>query len=226
MIKTYLGFIGPVRSGHTFIASLLSAHPKVAIALNTWAFKKVLKQGYTKQKLFDEILNECKNRTNMKLGGYDYLYTEDQRNVDNVEIIGCSAAGRNHASFFKEYDKFLDVIEIPTKYIFVRRNSSDIITSSHYMNKKSITKNIDQFIDTMYDTNIFAKNHDVFDFNIESFVMDPKKWMTKILDFLEIESTNEYIYFCKSKTFKEIKRSFNPDLWSDEELDRLYDFML
>lgn len=231
MIKKFVSFLGPVRSGHTLISSLLSVHPKIAISLELQPIKRLYRNFLTRKEVIDRILNNCKNRKRMEMGGYEYSFSKVQNKVEGVEIIGDSIAGLKQATSVNKntINKFCKVMKIPTAWIIVYRNPFDIITSAHFMNKKSIARNVDYYIEitelTIRATKLEQIKNNLFKFHMESFIKEPKKWLKKICDFLEVEATPEYLEFCSSKVFKKPKRTFDKTLWNKSEINKINKFI-
>jgi hypothetical protein len=231
MIKKFVLFLGPVRTGHTFISSLLSAHPKIAISLELQPFKKVTRQGYNQKRIFKGILNNCSNRKSMEMGGYEYLFSKNQNKIKNVEIIGDSIAGFKHDVLINEKSlaKFCNIINIPIKWFIVYRNPFDVVTSFHLMNKKSIEINVGHFISitkrTIKTSNISTIKNNLFKFHIESFIEEPVEWMENICNFLGVRAERDYLKFCQSKVFKKPKRTFDKKLWTDSQIKSINEFI-
>lgn len=231
MIETFILFLGPVRTGHTFISSLLSAHPNISISLELQPIKKVLR-GYNKERLFKEILQNCKNRQTMEMGGYEYLFSEEQKRIENTKVIGDSIAGFKQGSLIniKDLDKFHSVIKTPIKWIIIYRNPFDVVTSSDLMNKRGIGRNISDFIKITNKTKMICEfklvRRNVFSLHIEDFIKEPKKWLKQLCDFLNVKSTEKYLESCREKTFSKRKRVFDISVWNKNQIKRLNNFIL
>lgn len=230
MIRSFVSFLGPVRTGHTLVGSLLSIHAKIAISLELQPIKLVVRNEYSKEFLFKKILEECSNRESMEMGGYEYLVSQNQRKINDVEIIGDSIAGFKQDIFINERDlkKFFDTIEIPVKWFVVYRNPFDAVTSFHLMTKETLKTNIDYFKTITKRTQERIKikqiQENLFSFHIESFIEDPKKWMKKICHFLDVDASDKYLNLCSSRVFEKPNRTFNRDLWTKSEIQEINDF--
>ena len=96
-------FIGYPRSGHSFVAALLDAHPHVVIShelnvLQIWRNSRNQKKGYSEYDMFKEILKNTKRTTKgegfRSMNRTNKYYTLDVPGLyqgqyeDYIEVIG------------------------------------------------------------------------------------------------------------------------------------------
>jgi hypothetical protein len=97
------------------------------------------------------------------------------------------------------------------------------------MNKNGILYNVDHFIETINSTKHIIRSNNVSDnlflLSHEEFIFNPKLWLKKLLNFLDIEYSVQYLNLCCSKVFDKPNIVFNQNDWSNKEIKRVDKFI-
>lgn len=233
MIKKFVAFLGPVRNGHTLIASLLSVHKNIAISIELNPVFKLFDRDYTRKMLVDAILKNCATRKSVDRGGYDYTVAGSyQFCIDDVTIIGDSMAGVNQMkrlSTPSDIHKFQKMIGLQVKWILLHRDPFDVIQSSNTMNDGGLDYNISHFKNTMEATENARKlpsvERNLFVFHLEDFTDNPRKWLKMLTNFLGVKVNKKYLDHCCAMVFKKPNKSFDREEWSDKQFNDLNEFI-
>ena len=226
-IETYCMFIGYPRSGHSLIGSILDAHPDAIISHELDALK-FIKAGFTKKQIFYLILKNSNAFTNDGRKWFEYSYQIPNQwhgKFRSLKVIGDKKGGGSTRRFSNNpkliEDLFSTIDTKKIKFIHVFRNPYDNIISilKNFANIR-LKKSID-FYFHLCKSNENLKNRlkNIIDIRFESFINDPKNYLKKICEFLDLDTLTDYIDDCSSIIFKSpIKRRFDIN-WSSEHID-------
>jgi hypothetical protein len=226
-IDTYCMFIGYPRSGHTLIGSIIDAHPNAIIA-HELDVLRYIKAGFSKEQTFNLILKNSSAFSNAGRRWDEYTYIiQNQWNgrFNKLKVIGDKKGGGStqrlakNPLILKELYNIINVKKI--KIIHVIRNPYDNITSifkKHY--NKNFTNSIN-FYFSLCKTIKTLKTQikSIMDIRHESFIDKPNKYIIKICNFLELDTSKNYIDDCKNIVFKNPhKRRFDIQ-WKPKYID-------
>lgn len=218
-VKYFCFFIGYARSGHSFIASLLDAHPECCMSLEINALKLV-EEGYGKNQLYYVILNNSRaihQRLNNVWTGYSYAVNgQYQGRFTDIKVIGDKQGSKTTLRLGENFTlcrKLKKIVEVPVKAIHVIRDPLDNITTMILRNisadRKPVREDFRNKIDLYFkkvDINNKIKESgeiEIIDIYHEDFIKDPVKELKKILEFLELEPYPDYITACSKIVYKE-----------------------
>lgn len=230
-LQSFVNFVGWARTGHSLVGALLDSHPNMIISHEEYVLKKFrLKKFNNKKHVFDRIIKN--SQRNLDRGrpasGEYYQKIEDsyQGIVDNkLKIIGDKKGGGSIIEFRRDreiLDKFTNFIELPLKLILVLRNPLDSISTSltkrptTFKNRLRIYKSTFNLIDQL-----LKKNYDIYIIRFEDLILNFDYEWKKLLNFLEINYSNEYINSCKSIVFDKVPKSRYKLDWDQTSLDML-----
>ncbi len=234
-VKTFCLFIGYPRSGHSLVASLLDAHPNIAIGME-WDVLYYLEKGYKKYQIFWSLLKSSKMfsaKNNNIWTGYNYKVESPwQGNYDNIKIIGDKKANTTSIRIIQNpeiINTLHKVINKKIKFIHVIRNPYDIITTMAIRFRYKILPGTEpEYIDLLPNIRRFFINAelirklkidnqvDIINVYHEELVSDPKKTLEKIIRFLEIDAEEEYLNSCSKIVYIEPHKSRLRLSWPDE----------
>ena len=164
---------------------------------------------------------------------------------DHIEVIGDKSGGlttlmyRSDKQKFKEnFEKLKRNVQVPLRIIHVLRNPFDIIsTSAIYATEgKSLFKQLKETGNKTADSNLSVKTSNVFnqfravteiindiigkenvlDIHNCDLVADPRGTLSKIFNFLEVNTTEHYLDVCAEKVFKSVSRTRDLMEWPPE----------
>lgn len=212
-VNTYCMFVGYPRSGHSFVGSLLDAHPNMIISheLDALSF---LRRGFQWRKIFSLILMRSR-----LLARTDGLGKEKLKPVPNqwngrfreLLVIGDKKGGRSTRILLSQpelFDLLLKVMPVPVKFIHIVRNPFDNVAT---IEKRSVhtKRNTDEAID-YYQLHLESITtlkdrlppESIIDIRHEDLILDSQRTLGKICTFLGLSSTNDYLSDCEGRIFK------------------------
>ncbi len=234
-INFFCFFIGYPRSGHTLVAALLDAHPEVCMSMEVHALKLV-EEGYSRNQIFYIILNnsrEVNKRLKNVWKGYSYsVPNQYQGNFTSLKIIGDKKGGRSTSLFSKDfsiYSRLFSNIKCPIKILHVIRNPFDNISTMiirSKLNKFALSKEdflsvINQYF-KLVEINSKIRNHagfDIFELYHEDIINNPVSLLKDLLNFFELQYSNDYLKDCTSIIYHEPHRSRCDIEWPQELID-------
>ena len=201
-IKTYCMFIGYSRSGHSIIGSILDAHPNIIMGHELDALKFIGK-GFNKNQIFSLLLENSKQFTKNKRvwEGYSYLVPGQWHSrFDKLQVIGDKkgqSTTRRLKEDFKTFHRLQAKLKnIDVKLIHVYRNPYDNIATILRKRNDSLPEAISYYfslVDAVLDIKRQVPSRQILDIKQENFVADPKKVISQICEFLEVEVMPEYL---------------------------------
>jgi len=225
-INKFISFIGVVRTGHTLIASLLDSHINISISIEQNPLLRMSKD-YSRKYLFDRILGYCKKDRMRERGGYSYhLVGGKQYYIREVQIIGDSMTSiKNMRAISNKYTlrKFLKFIGVPIYWIWVIRDPFESAHSGHLISGRSIDEIIDIYNESYLLSHKFyeLRKDKVCLVYLERFIEKPKMQLSRILDFINIEYSNEYLDFCSRQVFSKPNLICDTSQWSVQQINRM-----
>lgn len=249
-VKTFCLFIGYPRSGHSLVASLLDAHPNIAIGME-WDVLYYLEKGYKRNQIFWSLLKNSKmfsSKSNNIWTGYNYKVESPwQGNYSTIKVIGDKKASITSLRIIQNSEIInilFKVINNNIKFIHVIRNPYDIITTmtirfiqKTFPNKEpeyyDLLPNIRRFFINAELIKKLKKENQVaiIDVYHERLISNPIKCLNEIIDFLDINAEKEYFNSCSKIIFEKPNKSRYKLSWPNElklfvqnEIEK-YDFL-
>lgn len=230
-IKFFCLFIGYPRSGHSMIGALLDAHPEIVIAMEKDVIRYV-KKGFRRNQLFTILIKNAllfKHKKDNIWTGYNYKVPDSwQGKYSTIKVIGDKKGGgtthelRLNPGIIKKLEQRVGV---PLKIIHVIRNPFDIITTQTFRKQELISDQpprvkhllpvVHAFLNRVNTIQELKEsgNYEIFDLYHEEFIKNPHDILGKLLQFLEVEYSNEYINSCASIVYSSPNRSRNKIAW-------------
>lgn len=223
--KLFISFIGWARTGHSLVGSLLDAHPNVVISNEFHVYHRF--KEFKRQQLFRNIINDSKQKFDLGRPAseeyYQYINNSYQGTYTRLDAIGDKKGGGTLVKFINNpyiVEDFKKYIKIPVKFILVLRNPIDSITTSlvkrpneigsRYNRYKENFKQIENFLDSYRDITHIMR--------FEDLILDFKNTFTSLLEFLNLEYSEDYIQQCNSIVFNSVPKSRNKLEWSEDSL--------
>lgn len=199
-IRYFCVFAGYPRSGHSFIGSIIDAHPHMILGDEVGA-QVLAAAGYDRQYIFEQLLARSRQsaRTPIEspwVGGYERL-----------EVIGdkpspplaWEALSYTVVQNWDAVEILLATVGVPTKFVHVVRNPYDNITSL-FRNEwaESLWAAIRLYFDT-FDKYMELKSLVEplwFDVRLKDIIADSRAFVVNLCRFLEQEPVVEYVDAC------------------------------
>lgn len=241
-LKYFCFFFGYPRSSHSLLGALLDAHPHALIAHEQDAFRYVY-HGFTREQLYTLLARNAiqKSRSGRIQTGYHYtLPNQYQGQWKTLKVIG-DKKGANTARWLQAYPFLLEAmrgkLKESLKAVHVTRNPYDNIAT---IAKRKVKWQIQQVDAKVLEA---AKNEYVFlsqsnkqlhqqlgdesclHLSSENLVKTPQETLSKLLDFLELEPTSDYLADCESLLFNNPREPRWQINWPQEVIQEIESLM-
>ncbi len=242
-IEAFCCFIGYGRSGHTIVGSMLDAHPDIVISTEANAFK-LISQGYRRNALYF-YLEFWSKLISVVLGnkwsGYDYHVKGWFQGRKKTPLVIGDKKGNNSRKRIIDNPTLCqtlsDRIKVPVKYVHVIRNPFDNIATMHNRKIRSVTNkktyvekgkgHLDQEILERKIGSYFRKARDirnllrtqdleVMHVHHEDLIAKPRKTLRKLIKFLGVKPSKEYLQACAGIVFENPHKSRHSIEWPEE----------
>jgi len=232
-IETYCMFLGYPRSGHSFVGSLLDAHPNIVIAHELDALH-YLKWGMSRNQLYALILgkDERFTKSGREWTGYQYVVPNQwQGRSDNIKVIGDkkgSASSRRLRKDPRLLAKLRKTVNVDLRFIHVIRNPFDIISTTYNKGGLTLSQCVDYFFffaDANLEIKKWLDNAEVYELRHEQVIEDPHTNLSALCEFLNVDHTHEYLNDCASIVFDKPRKTRHSVNWTSELVDSVTDGM-
>lgn len=226
-LKTYCMFIGYPRSGHSIIGSVLDAHPNIVIAHELDALR-FLKAGFNESQIYYLLIENSRLFTQhgCRWGRYGYVVPNQwQGTFTDLTIIGDKKGGMSTvriARSWRLFEKLIETVNLNIKFIHVIRNPFDNITTLAVKQTRSLTKAMQQYFNMCRTNSMIISRVDetqVFELHHNGFIDDPQQWLSRLCNFLGVETNDDYLNACASIVFKQPHQSRHKIEWSQNNID-------
>ena len=224
-LQAYCMFTGYPRSGHSLIGSLLTAHRHMVIAHELDALQYVT-AGFSRAQLAALILRQDTGFTTSgrQWEGYSYEVPDQwQGRYEKLLVIGDKKghdSNRRLATRPWLLDRLRRTMRVPVKIIHHVRNPYDNIST---MMLKGDQPTLPLAIEAYFElcanierTRNDTPDEDFMDVQHEAFLAEPKEQLGAIVEFLGLETDEDYLEACRSVVFKSPKQSRHNAPWTDE----------
>jgi hypothetical protein len=226
-IKRFRLFAAPARSGHSIMAHLLTAHPKVMICDELGAVS-YFQEGYSREQVFALIKYQDYRyqRRNRRKSGYDYKVDGLWQNVyeKHPEVIG-DAKGSRTTSLLGGDEHFLDLlrskVQMPLRVLFHLRNPYDMISTKVRKRKIGVDLAVQTFIElerNMSSAYARLKEDEKVLQRHEDVIADPKHHFAKMYQFLGVEPLPKVVDALAQKLWKKPHQTRKQIRWSKREV--------
>lgn len=235
-IEKFVMFCCVASSGHTVIAGILDAHPKIQIGEEQRSLTRFADGHRTER---DEILRACiKDSTNRMQGTRSYrrkvcdIKGQYQGTAkDKLTIVG-DKTGWDIPGYWLKHDcdctplrRFIENMDLPIRIVHVTRNPFDIVGGRTHSHKRSndVAENVRYFesfasaIDyNLYQSDLFDST-DIHLMKIESLIAHPDSKIIELCDFLWVECPADYLVSCRKVLLKEPSKHAHQIDWVDQD---------
>lgn len=228
-VEKYCMFVGYPRSGHTLIGSLLNAHPEILIAHEVNALRYVNK-GFSRRSIYGLLLRRDREfgRLGREWSRYDYTVPgQYQGRFTTLRVIG-DKRGRASTNLLGQHPDLLERlrarVRVPLRVIHHVRNPFDNIATMALKGDDSLDIAADRYF-RFVDWSTCALKRLGDDESINSYhenlIRDPSGEVGRLVDFLELESSEEYLRACDAKVFPSANRSRDRVEWPSGLVDEV-----
>ncbi|MHA1293713.1 MAG: sulfotransferase [Promethearchaeota archaeon] len=234
-VKYFVIFVCNPRSGHSLVGSLLDAHPNMVISheLNVLPYLKF--SDYNYYKIYSMILyNSYKmaSSANRYQTGYNYnVPYEYAGRYKTLKVIG-DKKGEGSSKYFRRNPNFInELLKIfgkKLKIINVIRNPYDNISAISFRNNLSIKQSINRYFNNIEVFNRIRKimpEDQVIFINHEALIENPKKILSKLCHFLDLDAPTDYLEACSQIIFKKPHSRKEQEKWEEEDIKKIESLM-
>jgi hypothetical protein len=234
-VQSYCMFLGHPRSGHSIIGALMDAHPEMLISHELNALK-YFTVGFRRGQVFSLILDNSQRQAAAGRGesGYKYIVANQwQGKFRTLRVIGDKDARRD-SSMLRRYPQLLDTVRarvgVPVKLVHMIRNPFDNIATNA---RRAGVESADDPRFLPFLERYFAEcetaaairaslgERMVLDVRHEDFIADPRRELTRICEFFEIDAPRDYLDDCASIVFTSPNKSRLKYRWEQSVRDRI-----
>ncbi len=233
-VHTFCMFLGHSRSGHSLIASVLDAHPNIAISDEARALKYA-SAGFSKNQIYSLLVHNSLQAAsnNRERAGYKFaIPNQHQGSFQNLMVIGdkdgsflASQTQRN----FSSYKKLATVVENEIKVLHIYRNPFDFISTMYRRaNAGKPQKSLDEVINYYFRRNEgiqaikeYSGEGTVFDLSFEELFSDPGNTIMHICEFLKVDTSARYLADSSSLIFEAPRKTRSQIPWTTSEIDKV-----
>jgi hypothetical protein len=224
-VRTFCGFIGYHKSGHSLLATMVNAHPAALIAHELdvlW----LLEQGCDREEILAMLLARDDEFAAMgrQWMGYDYAI-EVGAPATALTVIGDKKAGQMSARLGRQpglLDQLSATIGLPVRLIHVVRDPYDNIASHvRVSDGGSVSGAIERYFRTaqiVRDVRGRAGDGVILDVHLDDLIAEPRAELRRVLGFLELDAAEDLLRACEEKVFSEPRRTRAEIEWTDADL--------
>jgi hypothetical protein len=234
-VKRFSLFAASSRSGHSIMAHLLSAHPKVLIS-DDLAAVKFFREGYSRDQVFALIRYQdlCHQKRNRQKGDYNYKVDGVWQNINDKhsDVIGDASGVRALKLLGEDNHDFINVIrdrlQMPLRVFIHLCNPFDTIATKvnrRGMTLKSAAKHFIRFDQMLSTINGRLSEEEKLIQRHEDVVKDPQYHFTKMYEFLGVEPISQVVNACAQKILAQPAQTINRVDWSRDMVKVLGKFI-
>jgi len=229
-VKRFCLFASSGRSGHSIIAHLLTAHPKIMICDELGAVS-FFQEGYSREQVFALIKYQDfrHQRRNRRKSGYEYKVEGVWQNVydKHPEVIG-DAKGSRTVRLIADEDGFLDMLryrlQIPIRILVHLRNPFDILSTQIVKRNLSFEQAVQKFVRFEHKiSSTYARlNEDekLLQYH-EDVIANPKESFTKMFKFLGVEPIEKVVNACADKIWEKPNKTRKKIKWQKSQIEKI-----
>jgi hypothetical protein len=227
-LATYSFFIGYPRTGHTLIGALLDAHPDLVFAheLDVIMFQEA---GFDREQIEYLLIENARlvGEAGRIWGPHAYTVTGQwQGRFRTLKVLGDKKGGQTTTKIAQRPQRLQNLLSIfnnRIKFIHVVRNPFDTITYFYQQwgNRQGYT--LEQTAKAYFGmarANAMIRKHvgseRAIDIWHEDLIANPRKDLTRICEFLDVDVEDSYLTACASIVWENPRRSRDAVEWTSQ----------
>lgn len=244
-VESFCLFVGYPRSGHSLVGSVLDASPETAIAHEADVLRLFSEFRLSRARIFKELFDNARRQAHQESGRTQsgYLYEvpgQWQGRVSRLKVIGDKSGGesvRRLAADPSELRKFAEFLGIPVRLIHIVRNPFDTVARLSLVTKHHVPKRTLSEALTLYEVYavvnaalVGAGEFEILTLRHEEFVSDPRRHIRRVCDFVEVESSDDYVEAAAGIIWDAPQQTRDKIEWTEGQVERVkrlidrYDF--
>lgn len=232
-VEAFCLFIGYPRSGHSVLASLLSAHPDIVISHEIDALRYV-RMRFHRQQIYHLILQGDRDFTSrgreVKTGFRYAVPDEWQGQFRQLRVIGDKRGGSS-TDMLDYHPEVLDrlrrIVAVPLRILHVVRNPFDNIATISARSQISLEEAMSRYFRRCEAVSrIKARTHgELLDTSHESLIADPRACLSRVCDFVGVDASESYLTHCAEVVYPSPSPSRWKADWSEEHIGRVSEWI-
>jgi hypothetical protein len=231
-LQSFCLFIGYPRSGHSLVAALLDAHRDVVLSHEVDALARI-EDGATREELFDAIAENAKRVAEEGRLSFGYRYAvpgQHQGVVGSPRVMGDKKGGGTTLRLGRTPELLASLrerVKLPLRVIHIVRNPYDNIATLHRRRRvrdQNLADSVASYF-RMCETNLALRRElegEFLEARHEDIVADPRGFLLRAADFLELDAPGDWVEACAATVFDEPRRTrsdadWEPDLLGEVE---------
>jgi hypothetical protein len=232
-IKSFCLFAGYPRSGHSYVGSVLDAHPNIVLA-HEMAVLKYVPYGFSRSQLFHLILENSRRESTLGRSstGYDYTIKDAwQGRFKNLEVIGDKSGGKTTVQLHKHpelLDSLQNIVGLPIKWIHVTRNPFDNIAAIQRRSKIPLDEAIQSYFrkcETVSRIKDTTKAENFYEMRHEDLMLRFNEELKGLCTFLGQATSEDYLEACRKSIYESPHQTRRKIEWSADEIIKVNGMM-
>ncbi len=228
-VEAFCLFIGYPRSGHSVLASLLSAHPEIVISHEVDALRYV-RLRFRRHQLYHLILQGDRDFTGqgreVKTGFHYAVPEEWQGRFRQLRVIGDKRGGSSTDMLDRRpevLDRLRRTVQVPLRIFHVVRNPFDNITTISARSNIPLEEAMSRYFRRCGAiSRIKEKTQgEVYDISHEILIRDPRKSLASACSFLGVDAADRYLEHCASVLYASPSQSRWKGDWNESRIMRV-----
>lgn len=232
-LERFVLFLGYGRSGSTLLASLLNAHPDIAIAHELdvcW----YVERGISRNGLFALLIHrhEWFASKGWKWTGYDYrIPGTHQGSYRRLVVLGDKRARGTAVALGSDLDlvdQLRAMVGVPVCFIHQIRNPFDNITTMARRNDLPLHVAAGRYFELAASVARARERlapEEFLDTWLEDLVSDPPECVRNCFEFLGVAADEELLTACAQSVFAKPRRTRDSRDWPTKLVDRVHEAM-
>jgi hypothetical protein len=226
-LRYYGLFIGYPRTGHTLLASLLDAHPRMAFANGLDAARYFIAGFSVREVAVLSIWNSRRfTLRGRRSTGYNYVVPGGWHGRwDRLEVVGDKSGDLLSARLVQDPGAMAGILEMlgdMGRFVSVLRNPYDTITTMATRAGSGLREASDEFL-ALCEANERARNQVPaqawLDVHHEALVAQPRETLRSVVEFFGQSADDAYLDACTKLIFPQARRTRDQREWTGEMRD-------
>lgn len=225
-IEAFCLFIGYPRSGHSVLASLLSAHPEIVISHEMDALRYV-RLHFRRHQLYHLILQGDRDFTGqgreVKTGFHYAVPDEWQGRFRQLRVIGDKRGGSSTDMLDRHPEvlgRLRRTVRVPLRILHVVRNPFDNITTISFRSQITLEEAMSRYFRRCEAVARIKERTpgEMLDLTHEALIGDPRRTLAGACSFLGLDAPDSYLEHCAAVLYTSPSQSRSKGDWNRERI--------
>jgi hypothetical protein len=233
-VERYCFFLAHSRTGHSLVASLLSAHPD-ALVSDELGVLDLVDKGFNRSQIFALIWNQDfrRQKRERRKSGYSYAVEGSFQGVHKEPLVIGDAKGGAACLEIKDNPDLVERLRatmgVPIRAIIHLRNPFDTIATMSKRQQVSVDAAIERF-KLINDARAFAisllREEEMHTQRHEDLIAEPDRILGSLFEFLDLGQERTVIESCKKVLWQSPNRTRRAVDWSSAQVRVVEDMII